>query len=385
MMRSNTQRLTCIPILFLFTLLSCRSGPYPDAASIERKGRHATATDVLARLTLRQKIGQRFITWIDGVEADNRMKRLVQDVSVGGIILYPWNTADSQQLRELTADLQQLAQEQSPPIGLFMCVDQEGGRVRGVRFKDSSHLTAPFYWSRYGEQYVEAAAYLTSRELVSLGCNMNFAPVLDLYDQPDATIIGDRSFGADPQMVAALGAAYIRGAKRGGIIAVAKHFPGHGSSTIDSHGRLPVVDFNEDELRARDMVPFQKLIDCGLEGIMTAHLLLPAIDPVYPVTLSPAILRGILRDELNYQGLVVSDGIAMGAISENFSIQDTLVHLFRAGVDMILVHSSYDVAELQEYVLALCETNRVTEEEIDEGVLRVLQLKATYGLIEDSE
>lgn len=333
-------------------------------------------------LTIEQKIGQRFIAHIMGTELTPETIHLVQDVYIGGLILYPWNVENMVQVKRLIDMIQQKAVENNLPLKLFICVDQEGGRVNAFRIKEVTRFPAPYYWAQYGDPYfVEAAAYITCREIASLGCNMNFAPVLDLYDNPDTTIIGDRSMGRDPSCVGMFGISYLRGAERAGVIAVFKHFPGHGSTTVDSHSRLPVVDIEESELLQRDFRPFRMVIENGAEAVMTAHVLFSNIDPDYPVTLSAKILRGMLRNQFGFQGVVVSDGLSMGALSYYYELNETLRLLFKSGVDLILVHSKYDIDELKSRVYDLYSEGEITKDEIDEGVERILRLKLKYGLL----
>jgi beta-N-acetylhexosaminidase len=205
--------------------------------------------------------------------------------------------------------------------------------------------------------------------------------VLDLYDKPDSTIIGDRSMGSDPNKAGRLGVSYVEGASRGGIIPVVKHFPGHGSTTLDSHGWLPRVDLGLDELMERDFEPFRVAIQSGAEALMTAHILFTQIDPVYPVTLSRKILVDLLRGELGYRGVVISDGMAMGALANNFPITETLKLLFKAEVDLILVHGVYDLLGLKQKVGELYQRGEITEADIDVGLRRALLLKARHGLL----
>jgi beta-N-acetylhexosaminidase len=333
-------------------------------------------------LTIEQKIGQRFIAHIKGTELTPETVHLIQDVYVGGVILYPWNVESKDQVKSLIDVIQQKAAENNLPLKLFICVDQEGGRVNAFKIKEVTRFPAPYYWAQYEDLYfVEAAAYITCREIAALGCNMNFAPVLDLYGNPDSTIIGDRSMGKDPSRVGMFGISYLRGAERAGVIAVFKHFPGHGSTTVDSHSRLPVVDTEESELLKKDFWPFRMVIENGAEAVMTAHVLFSRIDPDYPVTLSERILRGMLRNQFGFQGVVVSDGLSMGALSYYYELTETLRLLFKSGVDLILVHSKYDIDDLKSRVYDLYTRGEITKDEIDEGVERILRLKLKYGLL----
>ena len=333
-------------------------------------------------LTLEQKIGQRFISNIQGKKLSYDIVRLIQNEYIGGVILYPWNIEDRKQVKELTTAIQQKAIENAPPLHLFICVDQEGGRVRAFKLKEVTRFPAPYYWGQYNDPaYIESAAYIVCREIAELGCNMNFAPVLDVYGKPDNSIIGDRSMGKNPEAIGIYGINYIRGAEKAGIISVVKHFPGHGSTVIDSHLDLPIVDMTEAELIEQDAKPFKMVIENGAEAVMTSHVLYRLVDPEYPATLSVYILRKILREKFDFQGVIVSDGLSMGALSKNYEIAETLRLLFKAGIDLILVHSQYDVSNLKRTILDLYETGEITEDEINEGVRRILRLKLKYRLL----
>ena len=318
--------------LLAAAVLAALSGCRSFSASRARTETPSTvAARVAGRLSTRQKIGQHFIGWVPKQGITQELRELVEDGLVGGIILYPWNYDSVEQVRSMTSQLQRLATGAGLPVRLFLCADQEGGRVAALRFKEITAFPSAYNLGRHGDaELVRSAAYITGREMSALGLNMNFAPVLDLYGEPDSSIIGDRAFGPDPAGVAGLGAAYVRGAKAAGIIPVAKHFPGHGRTPVDSHGALPIVHVTEEELIQQDLVPFARVIDEGIDAVMTAHLLIPEIDPRRPVTLSTAFIGGLLRDRLGFQGVVISDGLAMGALSDNYAITDVVAGSFNA-------------------------------------------------------
>jgi len=340
------------------------------------------ATFLLQKMSLEERIGQRFMGYIPQSGLSDAMLADVRAGRYGGFILYPWNYKNEQDVLQITSALQAAAQASERSVGLLIGVDQEGGRVTAFRFPDLAQFPSQFDWGRYQDpQFAQSVGYIVGTELRSLGVNMDFAPVLDLYPKDDSTIIGDRSLGPDPRVVSALGQAYIRGAQAAGIIPVAKHFPGHGSATVDSHLNLPVLDFTESQLFERDIVPFQAAVDAGVEVIMTAHILFPKIDAQWPVTLSPTFLKQILRKEMGFGGLVISDALTMGAISKNFDMHDTLRQCFLAGIDIILVNTSYDVPGLIAQSVAMVAAGEVPEGAIDDGTLRVLELKYRHGLI----
>jgi beta-N-acetylhexosaminidase len=372
------------PIEIPATLIARIEGPALEPLKVDPAviARDNEVKKYMALMTLEQKIGQRFIANIEGSDLSDKIIRMIREEYISGIIIYPWNIKNKRQVKKLTRGIQKTAQQNDPPVNLFISVDQEGGRVNAFGFNEMAHFPAAYYWSQYEDpEFVEAAAYVINKEIAELGCNMNFAPVLDLYGIPDKTVIGDRSMGSDPDMIAEFGKRYVKGAQKAGVIPVIKHFPGHGSSTVDSHVDLPVIDMEERDLQERDFKPFREVIENGIDVVMTAHVIFRKIDPEYPGTLSEKILRGILRDQFGFQGVIISDGLSMGAISNNYEMDETLILLFKAGVDLILVHSKYDLVELKKRVYNLYEQGEITDAEIDEGVERVLKLKFKTGLV----
>jgi beta-N-acetylhexosaminidase len=337
---------------------------------------------VLQQLTLRQKIGQRFITGFSGRKMSSSVKNLIEQGCIGGFMLTRANIQNRAQVKALVEDLQTTARAYNPGIGLFIAVDQEGGRVNRLDLDTLTRFPAPYYWGEYQDPlYVEAVAYIISREALSLGCNINLAPVLDLYDRPDDSIVGDRAMGINPVQVGERGVYYLFGAQRAGIAAVAKHFPGHGRTAVDSHRSLPVVEVSEKTLLNQDLLPFQMAIRHGVDAIMTAHILYPQIDPEFPVTLSAIFLRGLLRERLGFEGVIISDDIEMGALSNRYSPEEIIKHGINAGVDILLEYGSLDVLKLIDEVHTMVDAGEIDLEAIDEGARRVLRLKWKYGLL----
>jgi beta-N-acetylhexosaminidase len=342
----------------------------------------ATVERIFQQLTVRQKIGQRFITGFPGVKMSNSAKNLVEQGCVAGIMLTRSNIKNRIQVKALIEELQATARSHDPGIGLFIAVDQEGGRVTRLDLDTLTRFPAPYYWSEYRDPlYVEAAAYIISREALSLGCNINLAPVLDLYDKPDDSIVGDRSMGVNPVQVGERGVYFLFGAQAAGIAVVAKHFPGHGRTTVDSHHSLPIVDVNEKTLVNQDLLPFQMVIRHGVDAIMTAHILYPQIDPDFPVTLSAIFLRGLLRERLGFEGVIISDDIEMGALRNRYSPEEIVKYGINAGIDILLESGSIDVLKLIDEVHTMVESGDIDPEIIDEGVRRVLRLKYKFGLL----
>jgi beta-N-acetylhexosaminidase len=338
-------------------------------------------------MSIEERLGQRFIAFVPRRAADapatpDELRRLLRPVSPAGFILYRWNLDSYAGTARLTKQLQALQHESGAETQLLFAVDQEGGRVANMRFPQQAAFPSAFQLGARGDaRYVSSAAYITGVDLARVGILMNFAPVLDLYGTEDTSIFGDRSFGDVPERVAALGASYIRGAMDAGIVPVAKHFPGHGVTTVDSHGTLPVSDIEPAALRSGELEPYRAAIEAGVPAIMTAHILYPKIDPDYPATLSPRFIDGILRRELGFEGVVITDGFSMGALSGEYSRPEALRQSFLAGVDLILIHARYDYAEVFAEAAALIEQGIVSTRRLTEGARRVLLLKGRLGLL----
>jgi beta-N-acetylhexosaminidase len=338
---------------------------------------------LLASLTLEQKLGQRIVTEVPGTVPDEAARRLVVEGGLGGFIVTQQNIVDPAQLAAYTAGLQAAARSSATGIGLLVAVDQEGGRVNRFRsFATFVQFPAPWYAADDGDPaYVEAAAYLMAKDLASVGILMNLAPVLDLAGQPDKTTVGDRSFGSDPAVVGDLGAAFVRGSARAGAVAVAKHFPGHGATAEDSHAALPVVDLAPGPALDRHLAPFKAAIAAGVEAIMSAHLLYPAIDPDAPASFSAPLIRKLLRDDLGFDGVVISDGIEMRSVRGRYELPDVLARSFAADVDVILARDLYDVFGLVSTLSGLVRSGAISMADVDRGTARVLELKRRHGLL----
>ncbi len=358
--------------------------PPPESGPPSRfRLRRYDVSDVLESMSLRDKIGQRFAAYLRGRPTRTQIEALASTAAPAGFILYPWNYGSAPDVRRLTNTADQIIDEATAGIRPLIMVDQEGGRVRALRFDSMVQLPSAFELGRLADpEFMRSVAFVNGVHLLELGVNMNLAPVLDLYGRPDATIIGDRAMGNDPAIVSDLARAYVEGARAAGLIVTGKHFPGHGVSQVDSHGSLPIVDLTLDDLRRRELLPFQAAVDAGVDVIMTAHILFRSIDAQLPVTLSPVFIKDLLRDEMGFEGVVMTDGLEMGAISRNFGVRETLELTLRAGVDLVLLYSSYDYVEMVDMVEEMVNRGVLPEALIDEGAARVLELKARYGLVD---
>lgn len=285
--------------------------------------------------TIRKALGQLFIVGFEGTELSRDLRDLFRRYPPGGVILFRRNLEDPDQIRRLTQDLQ-IPDTSAPTL---VCIDQEGGRV----WRLPPPFT-PFPEARaLGEVGLDSLAYTAAKviadELCAVGIHCNFAPVLDLDTNPANPVIGDRSFGADPAAVAALARSILLSFRSNGIAGCGKHFPGHGDTDLDSHETLPTVSLNRSRLFSVEMAPYRILSrDPGrpLEVVMTAHVRYPELDPHRPATLSGRILKGALRGELGFRGLIVTDDLEMGAISQDYGPEEASRLAFRAGADLLL-------------------------------------------------
>lgn len=333
-------------------------------------------------MSLRDRIAQRFIIYIPRDYSLEETGTLLRENRPGGVILYRWNYDSARDVRILSRHIKSSLIEETRGITPFICADQEGGRVTAFRFDGMVRLPSQYDIGRRGNaNLVRMYAYVNALQMMELGCNMNLAPVLDLTDDGDRSIIGDRSFGSDPELVSSYARAYIDAARSAGLITVAKHFPGHGITRIDSHSRLPVIDAPPHVLEEH-LRPFRAAVDAGIGAVMTAHILYPGIDRLYPATLSRKILHDILRKELGFGGVIMSDGLEMGAISRNYPVKETLKTAIIAGVDILLLYTRYPVGEMIALVEELVAEGHVTEEDINRGTERILRLKQEFGLLD---
>ena len=295
--------------------------------------------------SLRHDIGQLLIGSIPGTTITPELRSLAREFSLGGVIWFARNIEAPEQVAELSLDAQSLATE----VPLWVSVDQEGGRV--------ARLKAPFtVWppmatlGRSGDPALAGRfAAALAAELKAVGITLDYAPVLDIHTNPKNPIIGDRALGETAEMVAKLGAAVVRGLQDNGVAACGKHFPGHGDTAVDSHLELPLVEHPPDRIRRVEAVPFREAIKAGVAFIMTAHILVPSLDEQRPATLSRRIVYDLLRDELDFGGVILSDDLEMKAIAATYAVPEAAVQAIAAGCDGLLICSG-DV-ELQARTL----------------------------------
>lgn len=289
-----------------------------------------------------ERFGNHLILGISGTTLSNEDKRALHELKPVGVIFFAKNFLDGvpyevwlQSFRDLHHQIYEYAGRDS----MFFTLDHEGGRVVRTPLPITRFPHAVLLRSHSRE-----VAQATGIELKSLGINLSWAPVADIYSNPQNPVIGFRAFSNTPEATVEAVCEYYQGLKAAGIVGSAKHFPGHGDTSKDSHLELPILNLSLEDLRRRELIPFQALIEAQIPIMMTAHILFPQIDPDWPATLSPAILKTILREELGFGGVVVSDDLDMKAISDMFTQKGTVARAFNAGCDLFIVsrniHSS---------------------------------------------
>ncbi|MFD7835209.1 glycoside hydrolase family 3 protein [Streptomyces sp. NPDC059761] len=384
-------------------------GRAPDRAALRR---------VVAGMSLAEKIGQLFVsrayghsaTDPDPADAEQNLKlfgvrtaaELVSRYHLGGIIYFSsaHNTRGPQQIAELSAALQRAAAGTGSGIPLLLSTDQEHGAVARIGKPATLLPGAMALGARHGAGATGSgtggtdtgsdsaaaadarrAARIAGAELAAMGIRQDYAPVADVNVNPANPVIGVRSFGSDPQAVAALVAAQVRGYQGAGVAATAKHFPGHGDTETDSHVGLPVMRHSRAQWEELDEPPFRAAVEAGVDAVMTAHIVFPALDPSGdPATLSGPIVTGILRERLGFRGVVVTDALDMAGVRQKYGDDRVPVLALKAGCDQLL--NPPDLGLAHRSVLAAVEAGELTQARIEESVLRILELKARRGLFD---
>ena len=326
-------------------------------------------------------VGQRFMVGFDGHTASPDVKHMIRDLGVGHVILFARNVAEPEQVADLVRELQSVAREARHDLPLLVAVDQEGGRV--ARLREPWTLWPPQRAiGRVGsDDLARRMGAALAFELRACGIRCDFAPVVDVDSNPKNPIIGDRSFGDDPDLVGRLGAALIQGLQDGGVAACAKHFPGHGDTDVDSHLALPVVEHSRSRLEEVELPPFRKAIEAGVATIMTAHVVVRELDPDVPATLSPAIIDRLLRKQLGFQGVIVSDDLEMKAVAAHWGPADAALRAVRAGCDILPVCASPDAqVEAIEGIVRAVESEELRFTEMDAAGRRIVALKERFLL-----
>ncbi|WP_030563441.1 glycoside hydrolase family 3 protein [Streptomyces aureocirculatus] len=356
---------------------------------------------LLSRMTLEEKVGQLFVLHVYGhhatepdaadIELNERELGVrtaadaVAKYRPGGLIYFGWahNTRDPQQLAALSNDVQRAAADGAPGIPLLLSVDQEHGVVARIGAPATLLPGAMALGAGGSADDVREAARIAGTELRALGIYQNYAPSADVNVNPANPVIGVRSFGAGPEAVSACVTAQIEGYRDAGVAPAVKHFPGHGDTATDSHSALPYIHHTRAQWEELDAPPFRAALATGVDVVMTAHIVVPALDPALdPATLSYPVVTGILREELGHDGVVVTDSLSMRGVRTKYGDDRVAVLALKAGVDQLLHPPQPELA--RDAILRAVREGELTEARIDESVLRILRLKEKLGLFEQA-
>lgn len=361
---------------------------------------------IISKMSLEEKIGQMITVSVenwngeDFTVMESEVSKIISESSVGGVILFEENLQDTEQIVNLTTEFQNSALNSKNKIPLFISTDQEGGGV--VRLKYGTSLPGNMaIGATNNSKYAKKTGNILGSELSALGINVDFAPSLDINTNPENPVIGLRSYSSDASIVAKLGIQTINGIQEENVVAAAKHFPGHGDTHTDSHTGMPTVDKSLEEIESCELVPFKAAIENGVDMIMTAHIQFPEIEKetvvseitgeevALPATLSKTIVTSILREKMNYNGVVTTDAMNMGAISSNFSTSQACILAINAGVDILLMPVSIAdegsgavISDLIGNIKSAVKNGRIEESRINESVKRILQLKEKRGILD---
>ncbi len=402
MQRQRTSLMTAAATALLMTGAGVLAGTGTALAAVPTTENTTTVSAspdieaMIAGMTLDEKIGQMTWTHVYGSSADdtsmaaknqerygvNTPAEVVEKYNLGGVLYFAWsgNTANPQQVAGLSNGLQQTAmREDGNGIPLAVTIDQEGGLVARIGPPATVLPGNMALGATADANLARAQGEILGSEMRAMGINVDFAPVLDLNSNPDNPVIGIRSMGEDPALVSALGVAQIAGIQAHNVGAAAKHFPGHGDTSVDSHYGLPTVTYDRETLN-QHLKPFKAAIDGGVDMVMTAHIIVEAIDPEMPGTLSHKVLTGLLRDEMGFKGLVTTDALDMAAMAAEWPQEEIAVKAIQAGSDILL--NSPDVDASFAGVHAAVGSGEITEARLDESVRRILEWKVKRGVFE---
>lgn len=345
---------------------------------------------LLARMTLEQKVGQVMVVGFDGPAYDPGVRAMIEKHQVGGVIFFARNIESTAQVAQVTNDMQASARA-GGGIGLLVAIDQEGGRVaRMTTSKGFTEFPGAMAMGASARDVAGAAANARrvaaamAAEMKAIGINTDFAPDLDVNNNPANPVIGVRSFSSDPARVAALGVAFVEGLQAGGVLAFGKHFPGHGDTGTDSHLNMPVVNHARPRLEQVEFVPFKAAIAANVAGIMSAHVSFPTIEPTgLPATLSTKVLTGLLRDDLHFDGLVATDSLEMGALGQSgHPVPQAAAEALKAGADLLLFNRDHRVHQAAfDRIVADVRSGVIPQARLDEAVRRALRAKERFGLL----
>ena len=352
-----------------------------ETTEVTEEEKPSLVDETLAGMTLHEKVCQMMfvtpeeLTGEDGVTvAGDATRQALENYPVGGIVYFAKNLESQDQVKEMIDNSQKYSS-----IGLFVATDEEGGVVnRLMDTVGTTYIGSMYYYKDDGDETAYENASTIANDMSALGFNLDFAPVADVWSNPDNTVIGERAYSDDYAQAAELVGNAVKGFNDGGVMCTLKHFPGHGDTAEDSHYSSAYVHRTKEEIMADEMQPFRSGIEAGAEFVMVGHLIVPDIDEV-PATLSYKIATGILRDELKFEGVAITDSFEMESIADNYSVDDAVVMSVKAGMDMIL--QPKDMASAVNSIEQAVADGELSEDRIDESVRRILTLKESRGLL----
>jgi beta-N-acetylhexosaminidase len=330
----------------------------------------------MSPVALRQQIGQLLVAGFDGAEIPVELKALAREFSLGGVILFKRNVEDPEQVSDVARQIEALGPELPP----WVAVDQEGGRVARLK-RPFTEWPPMIALGRSGSvDLARRFARALAEELTAVGVTLDYAPVLDVLTNPRNPAIGDRALADDVQLVSELGRVIISELQEAGIAACGKHFPGHGDTSVDSHHDLPLLEHPPDRFRAIEFRPFAAAIAAGVASIITAHVLVPSLDAERPATLSRSIVTGILREELQFNGVIFTDDMEMKAVAGRWPVPEACVQAVAAGCDGVLVcsgNAALQFATLEALIHAV-EDERLSWAQIEDSLVRHRRMKERF-------
>ncbi|MBB6214133.1 beta-N-acetylhexosaminidase [Anaerosolibacter carboniphilus] len=383
-----------LTLILTFSILSGCSGLWEKSetlpeAPIEENENPPEETDpaqtLLDQMSLEEKIGQMLIVGFQEASPTPQTQQLIQENKVGGFILFKRNYKDFDTAVSLTNQLKSWNSQN--PLPLFISVDEEGGTVSrlpdgGTKFPDArllGQIDDPNLTYQMGQ--------VIGSELKAMGVNLNYAPVLDIVLSKENKLLIRRAFGSTPDIVTRHGLHFIQGQQEAGVIAAPKHFPGHGDTVVDSHGKLPKIMIEKDLLHRRELIPFQAAIEEGVDALMVGHLAFPLIDPSeLPATKSALMMKDLLRTELGYGGLIITDDVEMSAyVGKEKDLKESILLSIDGGADLFIAGHTYDTQiKILDIIKTAVQDGRIPEERINESVLRIIRTKSKYQLTNEA-
>lgn len=327
-------------------------------------------------LSANELIGQHMIIGISGPTLTSEEKKFIIENNISGVVLFARNCIEPKQIRDLCAEIQSLRHKMKDKAPLFIGIDMEGGRVHRLKepftqwppLKLIGDLDAPTVAFHFAQRM--------GTELIAVGINLDFAPCIDIFTNPLNTVIGDRAVSSDPYQVEKMCSALVRGYIKSGVLSCAKHFPGHGNTVIDSHEELPVEEADLKRLNEVELVPFKKALRSRVDMVMTAHILFKNIDPDWPVTLSEVFLKGMIREDLRYRGLIITDDLDMKAMVKHYEPEQIPVRAMQAGADLLLYCNEPESPSIAiESLVGALAQGQLSKEDLMASHQRIIEVK----------